>query len=750
MPRKMRRRNRHTSVREQLIPRLSRNMGNMDIGIRRRHLLYTVCILENYYFTWDSLKAALFYLDAGERLRLIEDIYDPEAVDEDGDREDQMEDALDSVHDPSDLARYLMQDSSAGYLVMDEEGLRERIHRSLEKEQKRTGNRKDDLDHRIEELASIFRFSRDEQDLLTALYAVFEVQNDMIEDLTDDMEYGDFLRFMSVITGIPYRNVKRIISKKGSLYRSGIITRYDHQGNNFIDFEDRIAEYLAGIGDISLTERFIKRDKNSTLPMEYFDMPETSLETIQALLTDARPCNILLGGVAGTGKTEFARSVSRATGKPVFTLNVGGTERNRAMSLKHDEENAMYVSFRAAEELVTTAGGILIADEMDVMLNYAEKGWLNLYIDTSRAKTIWITNTVYRVEESTMRRFNYVEYFEKLTSRDREKIWNNLLKTSPLKKFIRGEDVRRMAREHPVNAGGVAHALSNLERMQDTASFTRKEVLQRLRHLLERHRQQITKNFGDPVSSLNSLEADYDLSVLNISVPSGDILSALKDFSENLMAGRIEEGNINMLFSGLPGTGKTEFVKYMARETGLELIVKRYSDLESPLVGVAEKNIAAAFREAQRERGILFIDEADSLFTGRESARASWEVSRTNEFLTRMENFTGVLVCCTNFMPQMDSAAMRRFQWKVEFKPMLPEKRLELYRKFFPFVPGRLSQKMGQRILSVDGLTPGDLKAVRERVKFRPQAELSHWEVIQALESEQAFKNRGSVGRVGF
>jgi AAA+ superfamily predicted ATPase len=722
----------------------------VDSGIRRRHLCYIHNILENYHFTSESLQASLFYIEASGRMELINKVYDSQNIDEDGFREDNKEDCLERIHDLADLGRYLLEDFSAGNLLVDEEELRDLLLHRVERQQQRTGKGKDDLDRRVEELASIFRFNREEKEILTALYAVYEVQNDMLENMTDDMEYHDFIRFMSVITGISYGNVKRIISRKGSLYRSGIISRYDHQGRNFVDFEERIAEYLAGIGDISLTERFIRRDKGSILPLEYFDIPDASLETIQALLKDDKPCNILLGGVAGTGKTEFARSVSRATGKPVFTLNVGGTERNRAMSLKHDEENAMYVSFRAAEELVNTAGGILIADEMDVMLNYAEKGWLNLYIDTSRAKTIWITNTVRRVEESTMRRFNYVEHFEKLTSRDREKIWENILKASPVKKLIRREEIRRLSREHPVNAGGIAHALSNIERMQDTSSLTRQEVLERLNHLLDRHRQQITKNFGLRVSILNSLEANYDLSALNMSVPAEETLFALKDFSAALLGGHVREGNINMLFSGQPGTGKTEFVKYLARETGLELSVKRYSDLESYLVGETEKNIAAAFREARRERAILFIDEADSLFTSRESARTSWEVSRTNEFLTQMENFTGILVCCTNFMPQMDSAAMRRFSWKVEFRAMVQEKRLELYRSFFSFVPGRLSQKLRHRIRSIEGLTPGDLKTVRERVKYRPQDECTHRDVIQALESEQAFKNRESVGKVGF
>lgn len=523
------------------MPRSSQpDISSTNSGLLIRHINYITRLLREYHLTHNLLKAAVYYIDYEKIRAVIDKLYDPLEVDEDGDRDDKYFDCIERIYDADDLARCLFEDMSQGKLRVKEREFINLLKVTLEIKSERLAVQKffrDDLIIRISELSSVFRFTRDEESILAALFSIFEVQTDIIEDMIDDLEYNDFLRFMAVITYINYNEIKRILSKNGSLFKSGVISDMSHNSRNFIEFETRISQYLAGIGEISLTERFIKKDRKKVLPVEYFELPAASFETITRLLTDDKPCNILLAGVAGTGKTEFARSISRASGRPVFTLNVGGSERNRTMSLKHDEENTVYVSFRAAEELVKTSGGILIADEMDVMLNHAEKGWLNLFLDSSSAKIIWISNDLRWVEESTMRRFHYVQYFEKLSAKERIKIWKNILSTSPFKKFIRVSDINRLAREHPVNAGGIAHALSTLERFENISSFKREDVISRLDHLLESHRQQIQKNFNSRRRPLNSKDCSYDASVLNTTEPPETILSSVKGFSARIIKG---------------------------------------------------------------------------------------------------------------------------------------------------------------------------------------------------------------------
>jgi SpoVK/Ycf46/Vps4 family AAA+-type ATPase len=714
-----------------------------------RHTGYVLSLLNSYHLNQDLLEAALFYADHRKISGMLQNIYPDPGIKDDRRNYDNYDNCIEGNSDIDDLARYLFDDLAKGYLTVNEKQLIAMLKTMLkEKLKKMPAKLNDELEARVTELSAVFRFTTSEIDLLTALYSVFEVQTDMMKDMLNKLEFSGFIRFMSVITGTGLREMKLMLSKGGSLYRSGILTNISHNGRQFIDIEERISEYLSGIGDISLTERFIRKDRKQSLPLEYFDLPEESMTAIMALLNDDKPCNILLAGVAGTGKTEFARSAARAAGKPVFTLNVGGTDRNKVMSLKHDEENAVYVSFRAAEELVKTAGGILIADEMDVVLNWSEKGWLNLFLDSSTAKIIWITNNIRMVEESTMRRFQYVRYFEKLTSKERVKIWHNILTSSPFKEILADEDIQALAREHPVNAGGIAHALSTLERLINIEEASKERIVAGLNHLLECHRQQISKEFNRKKNSLNRIEKTYDVSVLNTTADPAAVTEAVSDFASLLMAGKIKEGNMNLLFAGVPGTGKTEFVKHLAKSSGLELIVKRCSDLVSKWVGETEKNIADAFREAEAEKAILFIDEADSLFTDRENSRASWETSRTNELLTQMENFTGILICATNQLSEIDGAAMRRFQWKITFKPLKPKKRGDLYTKFFSFIKTPLTADCLNRVRAIEGLTPGDMKAVREQFKGRDG--ITHEKIIAALEAEQTYKRGVPANAIGF
>jgi SpoVK/Ycf46/Vps4 family AAA+-type ATPase len=101
-------------------------------------------------------------------------------------------------------------------------------------------------------------------------------------------------------------------------------------------------------------------------------------------------------------------------------------------------------------------------------------------------------------------------------------------------------------------------------------------------------------------------------------------------------------------------------------------------------VGGTEKAIAEAFAQAEDSDAILLLDEADSLFLNREHSQHSWERSQTNELLTQMEAYSGVLICCTNLLKNLDSAVLRRFTFKVAFRPLTEEGHIALFKRYFP------------------------------------------------------------------
>jgi SpoVK/Ycf46/Vps4 family AAA+-type ATPase len=105
----------------------------------------------------------------------------------------------------------------------------------------------------------------------------------------------------------------------------------------------------------------------------------------------------------------------------------------------------------------------------------------------------------------------------------------------------------------------------------------------------------------------------------------------------------------------------------------MSLLLRSSSDLISKWVGDSEKAIAAAFRQAEREGALLMIDEVDSFLRDRDGAQHSWELTRVNEMLTRMESFPGVFIASTNLMEGIDAAALRRFDLKLRFGYLAPE-----------------------------------------------------------------------------
>ena len=139
------------------------------------------------------------------------------------------------------------------------------------------------------------------------------------------------------------------------------------------------------------------------------------------------------------------------------------------------------------------------------------------------------------------------------------------------------------------------------------------------------------------------------------------------------------------LFYGGPGTGKTETVYQIARESGRDLFVVDVSQIKSCWVGESEKNIKqvfARYRDCVASGGtipILLFNEADAIFgirqEGAGSAVDKMENSIQNIILQEMEDLDGILIATTNLTCNLDKAFERRFLYKIRFeKPSLEAK----------------------------------------------------------------------------
>ncbi len=181
-------------------------------------------------------------------------------------------------------------------------------------------------------------------------------------------------------------------------------------------------------------------------------------------------------------------------------------------------------------------------------------------------------------------------------------------------------------------------------------------------------------------------------------------------------------------------------------------MVKRASDIVSPYVGETEQNISCVFSEAEAMEAVLVIDEVDSFLFSRERAVRSWEISHTNEFLTQMERFRGILICTTNRFSDLDAASVRRFNHKIGFRYLKPEGNVIFYKKLLSgLIETPLNKKEGELLLKIHNLTPGDFRVVRDRFAIMEEKSVTHGQMIRTLVEEARIKkSKEGIHPIGF
>lgn len=193
-------------------------------------------------------------------------------------------------------------------------------------------------------------------------------------------------------------------------------------------------------------------------------------------------------------------------------------------------------------------------------------------------------------------------------------------------------------------------------------------------------------------------------SLLKISEPSEIADPILNDYISEQLSDFIKEREMltrfldedivppnSLLFSGLPGVGKTYVAHWISYKLNLPILTLDLASSISSFLGRSGQNIRSIFEYAANHNVILFLDELDSIAKKRDDVSDLGELKRlVNILLKELESLpsTCIVIGATNHPELLDKAIWRRFDRSLTIQmPDEKERRLLLIRHL-----GKLNQ----------------------------------------------------------
>ncbi|MBC7444015.1 MAG: ATP-binding protein [Polaromonas sp.] len=639
------------------------------------------------------------------------------------------------------------------------------------------------VEKNIESLASLLQLNRAERALL--LYGTLARYQRDLRSLLVEFKVNnapEAYAALADVAGVKAPDVADALRPGSRLERIGMVENLISE-HNITDLADlmKVSEKLPPVlmrkyrDHSELMAVFTRPASRSALGLADFAFVQDDVQVLVALLRQAvagkEPgVNILLYGPPGTGKTELAKVVAKAAGLDLFEVEYAdrdgnshsGRDRYRSLQiaqvfLKASMHSALL--FDEVEDVfppISSEAAQLMArsDQLSAPGSGSVNGkaWVNQILESNPVPTLWVTNRIEQIDPAFRRRFAYHLELRSPPPGAREGIVRKTLEGVEVSDAF----VARLTARKGLTPAQIRTAVRFARLASAPATAMDSEVdgagLQAIlaggrpalmESLIERQLKNADVALGNKAQSGGRGSATtYDLAMLNVEsrFEVARIVAALKSRNHG-----------SLCFYGPPGTGKTALAEHIARALGQPLLIKQASDLMSKYVGETEQQMAAMFREAELEKAVLLLDEADSFLQDRRGAQRTYEVTEVNEMLQGMERYAGIFICTTNLMESLDPAALRRFTFKIKFMPLTAEQRETMFTTealagHAGLLTGRLRQRLGQ----LAQLCPGDFAAVKRQTVIL-DAELSADEFLAQLEAEHRIKPEVRQGRaMGF
>ena len=427
-------------------------------------------------------------------------------------------------------------------------------------------------------LAEFLQLNPVEQELLR--FAMHLRSEGPMQDLFECLPKSDLQRTAAIMADLLKQPKNEILSalKKGSkLDAYGLIDRnYRLEGvqdylawGETLDFDEFVTQPL---NEYALLKSCTEIPQVPSLQLDDFlhiasmkDMMLTYLQ--QALKHHQKGVNLLIYGVPGTGKTEFAGLLAQTLGILAYNITYMDSDGDVVKA----EQRLNYS--RLAQTLLNGKQALLIFDEIEDVFNGSlmersiaqkNKAWTNQLLENNNVPMIWLSNSVFGIDPAFLRRFDFILEMPDLPLKNKSALITQLTegKLSPAY-------VQHFAKVRSLTPAILSRTIRVAKEL-NTSNFAET--------LLMMFNQTLKSQNKPKIEPLVLGKADYNLDY----VACNDNIHRISEGLKQSKKGRI-------CCYGPPGTGKTAWAAWLAEQLDMPLLLRQGSDLLNCYVGGTEK-----------------------------------------------------------------------------------------------------------------------------------------------------------------
>jgi SpoVK/Ycf46/Vps4 family AAA+-type ATPase len=602
----------------------------------------------------------------------------------------------------------------------------------------------------LDDLGDLANFSELDKQLVTMAFALRASTSFMVfmELAFEDKQRARAI--LPVMLGCEPTVLKAAMNEDGALAKSGLLPAAA-RGRKLLPLSEFWTDFLAGDQDgetnihVRLLKPFEVRESTGAVGRLQSEDQQIIKSLIHADIEDAPATNVLLYGPMNVNKKGVVKKLLDDSGVNGWVLNAKEATDGDLGSLCFFAQRALAEVAPDDILIVEKAPSVLSGRKMTQFLFFRFeseddeelKSADEVLLMENPVRTLWLSTAAARLSEESLGCFLFHSEIKRASRAERRQ------KVEEVIRSLGFSD--KLEQELSLQAGLSEQQLKNAVTVaaiaaKDDSIKAESVILQ----TVSRSQQALDRREKD---DLRIPVTQYSLEYLNTSGRFGaqQIISSLKKRQAGTLA-----------FYGIPGTGKSQLAEYMAGELDKPLLTRRASELLDKYVGESEKRIAEMFAEGESEEAVVLLDEADTFLRDRTQANHQWEVSVVNELLQRMERFKGIFIIATNLFSQLDTAALRRFTFKLEFKELTSEQRWKMFlhesgldKKQGEFNPEEL-EGIKKELASIEMLTPGDFATIKRQCLLLDE-ELSVDDWLDQLRLEAEMKQKATAERkLGF